>query len=1498
MANSKTRAQIFKLSLLSISMGLLSACGGSDDTNSATENMAPVVDASASTDTVNEGGSFTLSASATDSDGRVTSYAWMQTGGTPVQLSSTNQSSIQATVPALNADETLTFTVLVSDNSRNTTTNTINVVAKDLGNLAPTIKFASTSTGVTSGESISISANASDLDGSIASYLWEYVAGVEVDLSGVDNTAETFTFVAPSVSSDAQATFSLTVEDQDGSKTTRSFAININAIVVEPVAPPEPGDLPAPVAVADANQVVLYYNRRDAAFDGWTLHVWNNEACDSYADFASDGGTEWDAGLAPTGTDPNYGAYWIMNLKEGHSDCGNLIIHNGADKDISQSDIALDLTGDRNIFTIEGDGTLYASATPLPDGIVMAEATAHWLDRETMIMPAADATEVRIYYSATADLTFNGATGIEGDNFIAFTPSAMTDAHKKIVPHLADTPAFTSTAELAMVKEALKGQLIAVAYATDGTILAATRVQAPWILDDIYTSGDNDADEATLGLIYDTDDVTAAVWAPTAQSVKLKVYSANKELTSTEDMTLDADTGIWRFTGTKATLDRAFYRYEVTVFHHITNKIETIESTDPYSVSLSTNGAYSQFVNLNDDDLKPANWESHTIPTITNIEDAVLLEGHIRDFSILDQTTTVANRGKYKAFTETGTDAVDYLKGLQTAGVTHFHMLPANDIATVNEDPSQTVDLHNTVAELCAKVADAPVCGVENDSATLLSVLQSYDPSTDAANKLVTVLRGIDSFNWGYDPHHFNVPEGSYSSNADGVARILEMREMNQALHEMGLRVVLDVVYNHTSASGLYDNSVFDKVVPGYYHRYHEITGNLITSTCCDNTATEHRMLDKFVVESLAQWAEQYKFDSFRFDIMGHMPKSTILAARDAVKAIDPDNYFYGEGWNWGEVESGRLFENAVQTTMAGTEVGTFNDRPRDDLRNAGLFKEDASAQVADHIRLGLAGTQATYMMKDQNGTRKAASEFAQSSYGQDPADIINYISKHDNETLWDQLQYGLPADLSAVNRARVHSVAASVPIMSQGIPFFQLGVDKMRSKSMDRNTYNSGDWYNALDYTNNSNNWNVGMPIEVTDGDAAAALAANANTTVTKTEIDLSSAVFAEFLSIRAASPLFRLTTSQDIIDRVGFHNSGANQTPGLIVMSLNDGTGLTDLDPANDAIVVVINATGTEKTHEVKTAQGFTLHPIQQSSADTTVQGASFAENGSNGSFTVPAYTTAVFVKAQSGAQSMGLLPDPDFVPAPYGSTAVYLRGDMNEWAATSQVSYTSDGIYTVKVDLAAGTYGFKFADADWSTVNLGFDNISASDGSLALNNVDGNISVTTTEAGTYLFSLNAANTADVKVSVTKANSLVACTAPTSAGDYPFTVAGGGLLYVRGDHSGWGADANYALTYIGDNKYQSVATYTGVTLFKLASDDGSWTTQVWAQNSAGDIQTASLALDTAHEVAYAGAGTDNNSASLSAGDYRFTLALNEADPAADTASIGSLTIEKCAAN
>jgi pullulanase len=1306
----------------------------------------------------------------------------------------------------------------------------------------------------------------------------------------IDDCANnTSTTVTSSGAGNYQA--SLTVTDPSNASATASLTFDIAT-----------AGLPAPMVTAGDNELVIFYNRADTTYSDWIIHLWNNETCDAYAN----ADTDWATGQAQTGLDPNYGAYWLIDLKAGYGDCANFIIHKGDDKDLGGIDHQADLSGDRMTWTLSGISDVYTEPTLLPTGILINDVAAHWANENTVFWNAGiNVAKVRIYSSATDDLAFDGESGIPGDNFLEYLPAAGAE-HPAIslnMPRYKDLAAFTATsASVSKAKSMLSGKLLAISYASDDSLIAATYLQTPRILDALYTSANNDANEADLGIIYSASEISAKLWAPTAQQVTLKVYNASKALQSSHTMSLDAATGIWSFTAPN-TVDRLFYRYELTVYHQQNQRIEKIEATDPYSISLSTNGDFSQFVNLADSDLKPIGWDSHTIPEVVNPEDSVIYEGHIRDFSILDASTRVENRGNYLAFTEETSVPVTHLKSLADAGLTHFQLLPANDIASINEDAVNRINLDNTVSELCAKKSDAPVCGVENASDTLAKVFASYDPTSTAAQALAESLRGLDSFNWGYDPEHFTTPDGSYSSNPDGVARITEMRAMNQALHEMGLRVVLDVVYNHTNSSGLWENSVLDKVVPGYYHRRDLTSGNVETATCCQDTAPEHEMMHKLMQDSLLTWSQAYKFDGFRFDIMSNNSKASILSARTAVQAIDTDNYFYGEGWT----RDDKGYQQADQNNMTGSQVGTFNDRPRDIIRSASLFKSAGSLNDQDIIRLGLAGTQKDYQLQDKNDNIKAGSTFSKPSYGKDPADIINYVSKHDNETLWDQLQYGIETEVSLNDRVRIQNIAGTLALISQGIPFFQLGGDLLRSKSMDRNTYDAGDWFNRVDFTMSTNNWNVGLPL-AQDNESKwslmTALINNSETAPQASDIEFSSNIFKEFLSIRASSPLFRLTTQADINARLGFHNTGSKQTQGLIVMSIDDGNGLTDLDENIDALVVVINGTASTQSHDILTATGFELHSVQQSSADTNVQTASFVEASGKGTFSVPALTTAVFIKPQAMAQGVGLAADatlnaPD--PAPYGETSIYLRGSMNNWGddgltAIDMFTYQGNGDYVIDFTLAVGTHIFKVGSDDWAAVDLAFSDVTFTDNSITASaDNSGNIEITTTAAGNYNFSLNA-STSTPSLTIVSKNTTVDCAALVdSSDDIPFDINGSGQLFVRGDHSAWNATEEFRLNYKGNNQYQAVAEFDGAMQFKLASDDGSWTTQLWVQeNDSNDIEGENLALGINYPVAYNNAGDANNNTTLAAGSYSFLLTLDSANPSKGY-NVGRLAIQEC---
>ena len=699
-------------------------------------------------------------------------------------------------------------------------------------------------------------------------------------------------------------------------------------------------------------------------------------------------------------------------------------------------------------------------------------------------------------------------------------------------------------------------------------------------------------------------------------------------------MQWDSQTGVWSFSG-KAEWKNKFYLYEVNVYVPSTGKIETNLVTDPYSFSLSTNSKRSQIVDLNDSALKPQDWDSTQKPALAAPEDIVIYELHIRDFSISDQTVPAELRGTYKAFTVKDSNGMKHLASLAQAGLTHIHLLPAFDIASVNEDAStwQTVDE---------------------------AQLKTYPPDSDQQAKAVSAITGSDGFNWGYAPLHYTTPEGSYATDPNGTPRIVEFREMVQSLRESGLSVVMDVVYNHTNASGQNANSVLDRIVPGYYHRLNA-EGNVEKSTCCENTATEHAMMRKLMVDSIITWAKEYKVEGFRFDLMGHHMLDDMKAVRAAldVLTLEKDGvdgkfiYMYGEGWDFGEVAKNARGKNATQLNIAGTGIGVFNDRlrdavrggnPFDDVRLQGfatglLFTNNANEKrsvkdqqlelndYTDWIRVGLAGNLANYELVRANGETVSGSQIsyndAPAGYTADPQENIVYVSAHDNQTLFDTVQVKAPAEATLADRIRMNNLALSITMFSQGMPFFHAGDDILRSKSFDPNSYNSGDWFNKLDWTYESNNFGVGLPLEGTgQWDIYKPLLADPKLVPAKTDTLSASAVFNEFLQIRKSSKLFRLETADEIQRDLTFLNTGPNQTPSLIVMRLQDNS---NLDSKYQEVIVFFNARPDATTFNDASLTGdYVLHPVQQNSADEVVKQASFE----NGTFTMLGRTTAVFV------------------------------------------------------------------------------------------------------------------------------------------------------------------------------------------------------------------------------------------------------------------------------
>jgi len=898
-------------------------------------------------------------------------------------------------------------------------------------------------------------------------------------------------------------------------------------------------------------------------------------------------------------------------------------------------------------FTVANDGDeiyfgydtvkkqLVVSTTGAPKGS-LAKLRAHWVNQDTLLWNIVGSPKYTysLFYSSNASLALT-PKGIKGGIEIPLTYSRTGpggDVFQRN-PYLAGYTAFKiSSADFSKIPEALKGQLAVVAEDELGQIVDVTGIQIPGVLDTLYTY------TGPLGISFEGSTPTLRLWAPTAQSVALHLFfNSTTQVADIQPMTRDEKTGVWSLTGSPDWKNK-YYLYEVTVYVPSVGRIVTNLVTDSYSISLATNSLRSQIVDLSDPALKPSNWDTVQKPALAAPEDSVIYELHIRDFSIHDQTVPENLRGTYKAFTTMNSNGMKHLANLAQAGLTHIHLLPAFDIASVNEDKSTWQNVDETK-------------------------LTTYAPDSDQQTAAVDVIKGMDGFNWGYDPYHYTVPEGSYSTDPNGTPRVMEFREMVQSLNQAGLRVVMDVVYNHTSESGQSAKSVLDKVVPGYYYRL-DGEGKVEKSTCCEDTASEHAMMEKLMVDSVITWATEYKVDGFRFDLMGFHMLKDIKAVRAALDALTIEKngvdgksiYIYGEGWDFGEVVNNARGVNATQLNIGGTGIGVFNDRLRDGVRggnpfsdprlqgfSTGLFLDpneaetrDSSAQksqlldYSDWIRLGLAGNLRDYKLVRADGNIVDGAHLlyngAPAGYTLDPQENIIYVSAHDNETIFDAIQLKAPASTTLADRIRMNNLALSIPLLSQGVPFFHAGDDILRSKSLDNNSYDSGDWFNRLDWTYETDNWGAGLPGQPRDRwDIFRPLLANLTLKPTKAEIVGTSEIFQEYLQIRKSSPLFRLQTADEILRSLVFLNVGQNQVPGLIVMRLSD---VDSLDPVNNDIVVLFNATSQMVTFKDNSflSKAYTLHPVQQNSNDPIIRSATF--DSTTGGFIVPGRTTSVFV------------------------------------------------------------------------------------------------------------------------------------------------------------------------------------------------------------------------------------------------------------------------------
>lgn len=872
---------------------------------------------------------------------------------------------------------------------------------------------------------------------------------------------------------------------------------------------------------------------------------------------------------------------------------------------------------------------------------------AYWLSRSYIgwnADTAPAAVSYRLYAAPNGGLAA-AADGITGGTSypLSVDPNGLPAAVKARFPAQAGLTALKlSDADAAKAATILTGQVAVAAFDAAGKLIDATGLQIPGVLDDI----DAGAAHATLGLTWRRKTPTLALWAPTAQAVSVNIYASGHSTDPVRTVALvRRANGVWKVTGKPGWRGR-YYLFTVQVYVPETGKVEHNLVTDPYSYGLSTNSERSLFINLSDPRTAPARWKRLRKPKLPAAVYQSITEVHLRDFSVADPTVPAAHRGTYKAFTDTGSNAVKHLRALARAGMTTIHLLPTADMA------SRSVDEMKSSWQY-------PNCN-----------LPELPPDSDQQQACVTAVAGSDAYNWGYDPLHYTTPEGSYATNAEGPARTLQYRKMVAALNHIGLRVVMDVVYNHTADSGQTGVNDLDRIVPGYYHRL-DASGKVTTSSCCADTATEHLMMAKLLLDSVTTWATQYKVDGFRFDLMSFTPKAVIEQLRTRLNHLTPAHggvkgkqiYLYGEGWNFGTVANNALFVQASQANMAGTGVGTFNDRIRDAVRGgafndtnphtqgyaSGLFTApngdpvngDAAAQKArllleeDQIKVGLAGNLRNYRFTDRTGARVTGAQVdyngEPTGYTARPQEAVNYVDAHDNQTLYDLLTYKLPVSTSMADRIRMQTLALSTTAFSQGVSFWLGGTEALRSKSFDGNSYNSGDWFNEWDPSLHTNGFGKGLPPAADNSTWwPYMLPLLANSALKPTHSDLLTAENRSqaLLKIRSTNPLLHLGSAKLIQQKLSFPNSGPSSTPGVIVERIDDTVG-RNVDRNSKGLVIVFNASAHATTQTVRATRGqrYALNTVQARGYDPVVKRSSF--NRATGSFTVPARTAAVFVR-----------------------------------------------------------------------------------------------------------------------------------------------------------------------------------------------------------------------------------------------------------------------------
>lgn len=553
--------------------------------------------------------------------------------------------------------------------------------------------------------------------------------------------------------------------------------------------------------------------------------------------------------------------------------------------------------------------------------------------------------------------------------------------------------------------------------------------------------------DGELGALYSEAQTTFRVWSPTAQRAVLKLYLSAKANLPHSVTEMSRDKGVWEVT-VPGDLHGMYYTYEFTFDG------STRETIDIYARSAGANGIRGMVVDLMRTD--PAGWDSDRPVTLESYTDAVIYELHVRDFSS-DKSANFLLRGKFGAFCEnrvtngfSDTVGLDYIASL---GVTHIHLLPVFD--------SQTID--------------------ENDPEA--------------------------GFNWGYDPLNYNIPEGSYTTDPNnGTDRVRQFKELIHAVHQKGMGVIMDVVYNHTYST---EDSPFAKTFPEYYYR-HNKDGSLSNGSACGNEfASERAMASRFIVDSLCYLAKEYKLDGFRFDLMGLLDIHTLNTAAEKLRRINPSIILYGEGWTGGKSPLPERLRAMKKNAVKLPQYAMFSDDFRDGVKGS-VFEDEECGYVNGNA------SELSEMMKSviSGGIYRMDVQRKRSECWTDtPQQAVNYVEAHDNLTLFDKLRISMP-EASGQERVSVDKLAAALVFLSEGIPFMQAGQEILRSKpSPDggfvHDSYNSPDSVNSI-------KWN--------------------DVTIHRSVMEY----YRGLIAIRKRFPEFRLRTAHDIRSRLEYEDLG----------------------------------------------------------------------------------------------------------------------------------------------------------------------------------------------------------------------------------------------------------------------------------------------------------------------------------------------------------------------